>query len=291
MALLTSEFMAKLDGMSVAMRKVLAGRYRGERRSRRRGRSVEFADYRDYVWGDDLRFLDWHLLARLDRLFLKLYHDEEELRLTVVLDTSRSMAFGEPTKIHHARRAAAALAYVGLSSLNRVKVLLLSETNPRQSPWLRGVQSAGRVFDLLESARPDGPNALHTGLRRYVSEARPSGVLLLVSDLLDRDGAVPALKPLVRPMLDVHLIQILAPDEVQPDLDGDLKLVDSEIGDAVEVTATASLREIYRRNLAAYLGDIEAYARRHGIGHIFTTTAVSFEDLVLRQMRSQGVLR
>ena len=291
MPLLSSEFMAKLDGLQVAMRKVLSGRFRGERRSRRKGRSVEFADHREYAFGDDIRFLDWHLLARLDRFFLKLFHDEEELRLHLLVDTSRSMAFGQPEKIDHARRVAAALAYVALSSMNRVKIVALGEPTPSELPWQRGVQSIGRIFGFLEGIEPAGKNLLGPGVRRWVSEARPSGVVVLISDLLDRDGPVPALRPLVRNTLDAHLIQILSAEEKDPEIEGDYRLVDSEIGDGVDVTGTQALMAAYRRNLTAYVAEIEAYARRHAIGHFLTTTDTPFEDLVLQHLRERGIIR
>jgi hypothetical protein len=153
------------------------------------------------------------------------------------------------------------------------------------------VQSIGRIFEFLEGVESAGRNVLSTGMRRWVSEARPSGVAVLVSDLLDRDGPLPAIKPLVRTMLDAHLIQILAKEETEPDLYGDFRLIDSEVGDGVDVTGTAPLLAAYRRNLTAYIREIEAYSRSRGLGHILTTTEVSFEDLVLRHLRERGVLR
>jgi len=291
LALLTSEFMAKLDGLQVAMRKVLSGRFRGERRSRRKGRSIEFADHREYAFGDDIRFLDWHLLARLDRFFLKLFHDEEELRLHVLVDTSRSMGFGEPQKIDHARRVAAALAYVALSSMNRVKLVALGEPQPRELAWQRGVQSIGRIFTFLEDTEAVGKNVLGPGIRRWVAETHPSGVVILISDLLDREGPVPALRPLVRNVLDTHLIQILSPAEKEPDLVGDFRLIDSEEEDGVDVTGSSALLTAYRRSLTAYLAEIELYARHHGLGHFLTTTDTPFEDLVLQHLRERGIIR
>ena len=291
MALLSSGFLAKLDGLQLGMRKVLTGRFRGERRSRRRGRSVEFADHREYAFGDDIRFLDWHLLGRLDKLFLKLFHDEEELRLYLLVDTSRSMAFGEPTKLAHAARVAAALAYVSLASMNRVKVVLLAEGGPVELGWQRGIPSAARIFDFLEAAEPAGKNALAPGIRRWLGEARPSGLVVLLSDLLDRDGPLPALRPLVRPMLDTWLLQVLSAEELDPDLLGDLRLLDSEERDGLDITATTRLLDAYRRNLAHYVSEIEEYARRRGLGHVMLSTATPFEDIVLGVLREEGILR
>ncbi len=291
MALLSPEFMARLDTLQVGMRKVLAGRFRGEKRSRRRGRSIEFADHREYAYGDDIRFLDWHLFARLDRLFLKLYHDEEELRVHLIIDGSRSMAFGDPTKFHQARRVAAAIGYVALASQNRVKLVVLTPTGISELPWQRGARSAGRMFDFLLAAEPLGKNTLLPGLRRFMAEGRPSGVLILLSDLLDRGGPVAALKPLVRPMVDVSLIQVLTPEEVEPELVGDFRLLDSEEGDAVDVAGTTGVLAAYQRNLKAYLKEIQDFSRTRGLGYLLTRTDTSFEDLVLTHLREKGILR
>ncbi len=290
MTLLSAEFLGRLARLSLRTRKVSPGRFRGERRSRRRGRSVEFADHRDYARGDDLRFLNWNLLARLDRLFLKLYHDEDELRVHVLLDASRSMDFGRPRKFDHARRAAAALAYVALASGNRVRVEVLAESAPPPLPFVRGLKSSARLFDALSAAEPAGRNVLTTGLRRYVLERRPAGLLVLLSDFLDRDGPEALLRPLVRPGLDVHLVQILAPEETDSDLEGDLRLIDSEERDAIDVSLTARTREAYRRRLEAYLAALSSFAARHGMVHALATTAVPFEDLILRHLREEGVL-
>jgi uncharacterized protein (DUF58 family) len=291
MALLTPEFMARLDTLQVGMRKVLAGRFRGERRSRRRGRSVEFADHREYAYGDDIRFLDWHLFARMDRLFLKLFHDEEELRVHLILDGSASMDFGDPTKFQQARRVAAAIAYVALSSMNRVKVVVLEENGLSELPWQRGPQAAGRLFGFLEAAEPKGRNALGPGLRRFAAEGRPSGVVVLLSDLLDRGGAVHPVKALVRPSVDAHIIQILTPEELEPELVGDFRLLDSEEADAVDVAGTTGVLRAYQRNLAAYLKELQDFARSRGLGYLLTRTDTPFEDLVLTHLREKGILR
>jgi uncharacterized protein (DUF58 family) len=289
-SLLSPEFLARLAGLGLRTRKTTAARERGERRSRRRGRSVEFADYRDYARGDDVRFLDWNLLARLDRFFLKLYHDEDELRVHLLLDASRSMAFGEPVKFDHAVRTAAALGAVAIAARHRVRLAVLSEEGAPASPWLRGPPGLGRLFALLEAVRPAGRNALHDGVRRYVMTARPTGLLVLVSDLLDREGVEPVLRALVRPGLDVHLVQILALAETSPELAGDLRLVDSEERTGLDVDAVPRTLLAYRRKLAAYLAGIDTFALSRGFARAIVTTDVSVEDLVLRHLRERGLI-
>src|SRR5437764_15141975 len=125
--LLDPGFMARLDQLDLISRKLLAGKMKGERRSKRRGQSVEFADYRNYVVGDDLRFIDWNIYARLDRLFLKLFMEEEDLSLYVLVDVSKSTDYGNPHKAIYLKRVAAALGYIGLVNYNRVNIVAMAE--------------------------------------------------------------------------------------------------------------------------------------------------------------------
>src|SRR5580698_9752869 len=125
--LLDPSFMSRLDQLDILSRKLLAGKLKGERRSKRRGQSVEFADYRDYVVGDDLRFIDWNIYARLDRLFLKLFFEEEDLSLFILVDMSKSCDFGNPNKALYIKKVAAALGYIGLVNYNRVHIVAVAD--------------------------------------------------------------------------------------------------------------------------------------------------------------------
>src|SRR5271168_1207574 len=147
--LLDPKFLAQLEQLELVSRKIFLGRMKGERRSKRKGQSVEFADYRNYVIGDDLRFLDWNLYARLDRLFLRLFMEEEDLHFYILLDNSKSMDFGAPTKLHYAKQVAAALGFIGLVNLDRVVVQAFSDRLVQTSPVLRGRRSLWRLLDFL----------------------------------------------------------------------------------------------------------------------------------------------
>jgi uncharacterized protein (DUF58 family) len=291
--LLARDFLRRLEHLEIAARKVRRGVRRGERLSRRRGSSVEFADHRPYVRGDDLRFLDWSILGRLDRLMVKLFHDEEDLAVHLVVDASRSMDYGEPTtKMLYALRVAAAVGHVALAGQCRVRPTILRGPSGLDSPgWLRGLGQATRLVETLAAVRAEGPNGLVGGLRRLASEVRPRGVIVLVSDLMDRDGVDDALSALARNPGDLFAIQVLDPFERDPSLDGEFRLVDSEDGSRAEVSANPEVLEAYRRRFAAYDGAVEAACRRRGIRRVPAPTDAPFEALVLEVLRARGLLR
>src|SRR5437016_2523958 len=165
--LLDPQFLARLEQLELVSRKIFLGLMKGERRSKRKGQSVEFADYRNYVKGDDLRFLDWNLYARLDRLFIRLFMEEEDLHFYVLIDNSLSMDFGKPSKLHFAKQVAAALAFVGLVNLDRVVVQAFNERLTQSMPAARGRRSLWRLMDFLQKIEPAGPSDLRRALRSF----------------------------------------------------------------------------------------------------------------------------
>jgi uncharacterized protein (DUF58 family) len=269
----------------------LAGKMKGERRSKRRGQSVEFADYRNYVVGDDLRFLDWNLYARLDRLFLRLFMEEEDLHFYVLLDNSRSMDFGTPTKLHYAKQVAAALGFVGLVGQDRVVVEAFGEGAARTSQPLRGRRSLWRLLDFLQQITPSGRGNLNSSLRSFSLRSSGRGVVVLLSDLMDKGGYEEGLRYLVARRMDVYVVQVLSPEEMDPDLSGDVKLIDVEDQDEAELTVSAGLVERYRKALAAFRAQVQEFCNRRGIGYLFTSTQTPFDRLVLTYFRQRGLLR
>ena len=292
MPLLEKDFLKRLESLEIAARRVRRGVRRGERISRRRGYSVEFADHRPYVRGDDLRFLDWNILGRLDRMMVKLFHDEEDLSVHLLVDTSNSMDYGEPTKLLYGLRVAAAVGYVALAGQCRVRPALLMPSGRLDTPgYLRGLPSAARLLEFLAGAKPGGPNALRDGLRRLASEVRPKGVVVLVSDLMDRDGVDEALSALARNPGDLYAVQVLDPFELDPGIEGEFRFVDSEDGSRAEVSVTPEVKDAYRRRLDAYLGAVDLACRRRGIRRLFAPTSLPFEQMVLEVLRTRGLLR
>jgi uncharacterized protein (DUF58 family) len=288
---LSAEFVRRLAQLSIVNRRILAGRLRGERRSRKRGISVEFADYRDYAVGDDLRFVDWNIYGRLDRLFLKLFLEEEDRFIYLIVDNSLSMAWGSPRKLDYAARCAAALAYIALADMDRVAVSAISSGGAASLRARRGRSQVWEVFDFLEKTEPAGGTDLAGSCRRFCLENRRRGVVLVISDFLDPAGYEEALKALAARGHEVFAVHLLAREEAEPELAGDLKLVDVESGAPVEISAARGLLRAYRRQLDAFCGALKSFCAGHGIGYLFTTNAVPFEELILSYLRAAGLVK
>ncbi|MCC6419041.1 MAG: DUF58 domain-containing protein [Gemmataceae bacterium] len=289
--LLDPQFLARLEQLELVSRKIFVGRMKGERRSKRKGQSVEFADYRNYVVGDDLRHLDWNLFGRLDRLFIRLFMEEEDLHVYLLIDNSLSMGFGSPTKLQYAAQVAAALGFVGLVNMDRVVVEAFNDRLTQSLPATRGRRGLWRVLDFLAKLEPAGPSDLRRALRAFSIKCSGKGVVILLSDFMDKGGYEEALRYLVARQLDVYAIQVLSREEVEPEIVGDLKLVDVEDDDAAEITVTAPLLKRYRQNLAAYRAALSEFCSRRGIAYLFTSNQVPFERLVLNYLRQRGLVR
>ena len=183
--LLDPEFMNRLERLDIVSRKIFAGKMKGEKRSKRKGQSVEFADYRNYVAGDDLRFLDWNIYGRLERLFIKLFFEEEDLHVSVLLDTSSSMDFGSPAKSLYAKRVAAAIAYIGLVNYNRVTLCAFGEQFGPELIGVRGRHQISKVLNHLVDLEPAGAGNLTAACRQFAIRHSQRGVVLLLSDFMD----------------------------------------------------------------------------------------------------------
>jgi uncharacterized protein (DUF58 family) len=289
--LLDPAFLHKLEQLELVSRKIFAGRMKGERRSKRRGASVEFADHRAYTVGDDLRHIDWNAYVRLDRLFLKLFLEEEDLHVYTLLDTSPSMDFGDPTKLHYARQVAAALTFIGLVNSDRVAIDTFGADLQPGLAGLRSRSQMSRVVRFLETLTPSDAGDLTTACRSFALKHPGKGIVVILSDFLDKRGYDQALRYLLARDMDVHLIQILAPEEVEPSLVGDLRLVDSEDSEAAEISVSAPLLRRYRQNLDAYTSGLQDWCTRRGIGYLLTTTDQPFDRLVLNYLRRRGLIK
>src|SRR2546426_8592175 len=232
----SSEFLAQLERLTLASRRVFRGRVKGERKSPRRGHSVEFCDYRAYGVGDDLRYVDWNVYGRLDRLHVKLFVDEEDLCLHLLVDASRSMDFGRPTKLAYATRLAAALGFVGLVNLERVGVAVLRERLSEGWPPTRGRSQFPALLDFLGSVRSSGTTGLNDGLGRYAMRAREPGIAVVISDLMDPLGFENGVRALLERRFEGHGVHPLDASELNPMLGGDPRLQDLETGEVREVT-------------------------------------------------------
>jgi uncharacterized protein (DUF58 family) len=264
---------------------------KGERRSKRKGQSVEFADFRGYVPGDDLRFIDWNTYARLDRLFLKMFLEEEDLHFYALIDASPSMGFGGPTKLQCAKQLAAALGFIGLVRGDRVRVETLGQPARNAAPVLRGRQSLWRMLAHLEEIEPGEATSLAEGVKNFCIRNSGKGILILISDLMDKQGYESALRYLVAREMDVYVIQMLSAEEIEPEIKGDLRLVDCEDGDAAEITVSAPLLARYRRTLAAFVDGAKTFCNRRGMSYLMARNDLPVQQLVTRYLRSRGLVR
>ncbi len=309
-ALLTPELLRRLEQFQLLAARRAKSSAKGERRSRARGQSVEFADYRTYVHGDDFRYLDWNLYGRLEKLFLKLYEEERELPVRIFLDASESMTFGEPPKFDFARQVAAAIGYVAISGFDRVSVIpfpTLDRTSSRTGNGLqpaslnlelaargalrsvRGKKSAIQFFQNLSALTAGGTANLNEALRRGALEARQTGLAVVLSDFLDPAGYESGLTALVGRGFQVDLVQILSPDELSPSTFGDLRLVDCETGAAQEVTFGRYRMKTYRQTVQNFLQRLREFCQARGINFFTASSNTPLEELLLKQLRKSEV--
>ena len=283
----SSEFLAQLERLALVSRRAFRGSVKGERRSPRRGHSVEFADYRAYGIGDDLRYVDWNVYGRLDRLHVKLFVDEEDLCLHLLVDASASMAFGRPTKLEYAVRLAAALGFVGLVNHERVGVGVMRERVVEGWPPTRGRNQILGLVDFLAAVEPSGRTRLNEGLGEYALRSREPGLVVVLSDLLDPGGFEVGVRALLERRFDVHLLHLLDPEEMNPTLGGDLRLTDSETGEQRDLTVDGDAVRAYRDRLYQFLERVEGACRSREIGYHRVITDTPVEEFVIAQLRGR----
>ena len=292
--ILSSALLRRLEQFQLIARRRSKSSLRGERRSRARGHSVEFADYRNYVPGDDFRYLDWNLYGRLDRLFLKMYEEERELPVTIIMDASESMSFGEPTKFTFARQIAAAIGYVALCGFDRLSVQVYPE-NPAESGVrfalrsIRGRQSSLSYFKHLGMLTPQGNLCLNDAMKKAALQARHTGLAVILSDFLDPRGYEEGINALVGRGFQINIIQVLAAEELAPTTFGDLKLVDSETGHQQEVTFGKYRMTTYQKVVQSYCQRLKEFCQARGARYFLASSNLPLEDLLLKQLRQAEV--
>jgi len=304
------KFLRKIDRLSLVVRVRRAGQIRGERRSTKRGTSVEFADYRDYTKGDDLRRVDWNIYARLGKPFVKLFEEEEDLTVHLLLDASLSMDWPKRStgaegragstripynKWTYVRRTAAALGYIALGSGDRLTVALLRENADASPPTpfgpARGKGQTLRLLRYLGEQEAAGRTDLDRALQAYAFAARRPGQAILITDLFSPNGYRVGLSTLLARGYEAILLHVLAPEEANPRLAGDLKLVDVESGHEQEVTVDAGMRALYRRRLVAWQEETNRWCGQRGVAYVPVVTDTPFDELILFHLRHRGLVR
>lgn len=309
--LLGPGLLARLDRLDVLSRKVFSGKLPGERRSKKRGSSVEFDDFRNYVAGDDLRHVDWNVFARLDRFFIKLFREEEDQALHVVIDASPSMDAGSPSKLVFAQQLAMALGYIGLVNHNRVIISAIGTPGRpvlRQMTPVRGRRNVQRMaaFILEEVWPPEGyaggssdAETFNRAIKTLALTGKGKGVLVLLSDFLVRDDYRQGLNYLASAGgggFDVTCMQILSPGELEPEKEaggavvGDLRLTDAETGLGAEVTVSAALLKRYKQRLADHIETLRTACAARGMAHAMVRSDADLGPLLLTYLRKRGLL-
>lgn len=288
--LFDDELQRRLEWLAVVSRRLFAGRMHAQRRTKKSGSGVEFADHREYARGDDLRTLDWAVYARTEKLLLRLFEEEEDLAIYVLLDCSASMGFGSPSKFDHARRLAAAMAYVGLANLDRVAIIAWSDAVTRRMAPARGRGRIFKVFEFLRAVRPEGETALADAARAFAAENKRRGVAVIVSDLYDPAGFERGINAIRYQKFEPMVIHVVDEREAELDARGDVTLVDAERGDARDVTLTPDLAARYRAAHAQWREEIASFCRSRQIPYVAADVHGAFEEQVLTLLRRVGMV-
>lgn len=289
--LFDDDFQRRLETLALVSRRVFAGRLQAERRSKKKGSGVEFADHRDYAPGDDFRFVDWGVYQRFGRLLVRLYEEEEDLSIYFIVDCSRSMGFGDGEKFNQARRLAAALAYVGLANLDRVTIVGVGDEVAARLPPTRGKNRIFKIFRFLSGLEADAATDLGGALRTFVAQHKRRGLAVLLSDLYDPEGFEHGINVLRYNKFEPYVIHIVEPGEASPALKGDVRLYDCETGEEREVTITQELLVRVQEAFGEYQRDIEQFCAKQQVPYFQADTHTPFDELVLRVFRKGGFLR
>lgn len=289
--LFDDEFQRKLEMLALVSRKVFAGRMRAERRTKKKGSGVEFADHRNYAEGDDFRYVDWNVYQRFGKLLVRLYEEEEDLSIYLIVDCSSSMAFGDGRKFDHARRLCAALAYVGLANLDRVTIVGVSDGELVRMPATRGKGRIFKVINFLRDLDAGGTTELAETLRMFVAQHKRRGLAVLISDLYDPAGFEGGINMLRFNKFEPFVLHIVDKREARPELKGDVRIYDCETGDERELTVTAAMLDKIGQAWESYAGNIERFCASRQVPYFAASVDVPFEELILQVFRRGGFLR
>ncbi|MDH5671630.1 MAG: DUF58 domain-containing protein [Myxococcales bacterium] len=283
-------FQKRLEYLALVSRRIFSGQSRAERRSRRSGTGVEFADYRRYSPGDDIRQIDWNVYGRFDRLVLRQYEEEEDLSVYILLDCSASMGLGTPNKLAYGKKLAAALAYVALHHLDRVSITALRDSGVERLPPTRGQQRIFTVFDFLRPLAATGQTKLADAVATFVAQNKRRGVAILISDLYDPQGFEHCINALRYARFETHVLHLRSVADAEPAIRGDVELIDVETGESRRVTVTDKLLQRYRQRYQDRLEGIESFCVRKQVGYHGIDTATALEENVLRLLRRGGLV-
>lgn len=283
-----AEFLRKLDSIVLNVRMTMNTGSGGNRKSRSKGSSVEFSDFREYSLGDDFRRIDWNAFGRFDRLFVKLFMEEREAMVNIFIDASRSMYFGEPRKSLMALKLTGVLSYLALNNLDRVCLNALAASAVKHSPSFNSRSMFQRCTGFLEGMQFEGATDLGSAIKK--KEFKGSGISIVLSDFFTPGGIEAAVKYLLYKKQEVVLVHILSPEELDPSLEGQLRLMDSETGEIKDISVTPALLKQYNKRLNGFIGGIREYCSRMGVTYIQASSAAPVEKIVFEEFTRAGIV-
>jgi uncharacterized protein (DUF58 family) len=282
--LFNKAFMKKLEYLATVARRLYRQKIRPRRR-KRIGTGLEFADRRGYEHGDDIRYVDWNFFARMERLLVRLFEEEQEMMVYFLLDSSESMLVGSPPKFDYARRALAALAYLGLANLDRISVWPFSDRIDNYLAPKKGKAQIFAITEFLEHLEAASATDFAASCASFVSKAGRPGLAVVLSDFFDTAGYEQGLKTLFHNKYDLFLVNIYDQRDAAPDFLSDVKMVESETGRHMNLTVNSRLRDAYAKEFAVFQKEIESFAARHNAGWLAAPTSVPFEEMVLKVLK------
>lgn len=287
--LFDKDFLKKLEYLDLVARRLVFGRQQAMRTSVKKGASIEFKDFREYSPGDDPRTIDWSVYARLGELYVKLFRQEEELDLWILLDTSASMDFGEPNKFDHARRLAAALAYIGLANMDSASVVPFAQELGRGREKLRGRSRIFQLLDFLTQLPAQGETDFELATRKFVTRIRKPGLVVIISDFYGLMKAQSAIDQLRFFKHQLYVIQIASPWELDPPIRGEFRLVDTETSEHEDLTVTDSMLRRYKQAFTDFSAQLRSYSMKYSIGYSLADTETAFDDFVVKVLQRGGL--
>lgn len=290
-SLLRPEFLQRLEKMSIINKRMKKGLYSGKRRSKNQGSSIEFADYRTYSPGDDYRQIDWNVYARHEKLFLKTYLDEQELHISIYIDCSKSMSYGNPSKFAKAKEIAAALGYLSLNHFDRVSVYSFANNVSARLPNLQGKNKIYQLFSFLNSLATNTDGSLNNALATGSATTGKPGISIIISDFLFADGYEKGINFIQAANQEIILVHLLYSEERSPNFEGDIRLIDSETNDKIEITLTPKLLEQYQLSIKDFTENISKYAFKRGISYLLVDSEMEIEQIMFNVFKGSGLIR
>jgi uncharacterized protein (DUF58 family) len=283
-----SEFLRKLDNIALSAKITMNEGSSGSRKSKAKGSSVEFSDFREYSIGDDFRRIDWNAYGRFDKLFVKLFMEEREALVNIFIDCSKSMDFGSPKKSFTALRLSGIFAFLALNNLDRVSMNSVKGSNLLQNPSVMGKNMFNRCLDYLGNIEFAGDTDLYSSIKKKNLQSR--GISIIISDFFTKGSLEEAIKYLLYKNQQVVLIHVLSPEELSPELYGQVKLLDSETGVSQNISITPAILKAYEKNLNTFIGGIKAFSSKFGVSYIQVSSEEKIEKIVFEDLAKAGVI-